>query len=82
MRDLPVFDDTGEEGSRFLWRFPIRVDIWVPNIDDGPSTTPLVKPASMGRIQVGGEFAVLSPDEFGTINEALLSCPTVRQREP
>ena len=36
----------------------------------------------MGRIQVGGEFAVLSPDEFGNINEALLSCPTVRQREP
>jgi hypothetical protein len=43
MLDLPVFDDTSEEGSRFLWRFPIRVDIWVPNIDDGPSTTPLVK---------------------------------------
>lgn len=80
MLDLPDWDNSHRYGDRWPWYFHVRIHIWVPDIEDGPRTSDLVTKRSLGRVQVGGEFAKLSTDEFERIRGALLQQPNVQER--
>jgi hypothetical protein len=70
----PVWD------LRWPWIYPCRVDTWVPLIDQGPRTSEVAPRQAVGRIQLGGDFAKLTPDHHSKILGALTSLPTAQQR--
>lgn len=80
MLDLPAWNPQQRYGDRWPWCFPVRVDLWVPDIEDGPRTAELVSSRVMGRIQVGGEFAKLTVDEYLRVETALRACPSAKSR--
>lgn len=67
-------------GLRWPWVYPCRVDAWVPLIDQGPRTSEVAPRQAVGRIQLGGDFAKLTPDDHGKILSALTSRPTAQRR--
>lgn len=79
--DLPAWDAAHRYGDRFPYSFHARIDIWVPDVKDGPKTSGLVEKATLGHLQRGGDFAKLSDREFNRIRNALLERPTVRVRD-
>lgn len=80
MLDFPHWDDAHAYAERWPWVIPIRVDLWVPDIEDGPRTGGLVSRAVLGRIQRGGDFSKLDPEELARVRSALTACPSVIAR--
>lgn len=80
MLELPTWYSGQRYGDRWPWRFPVRVDVWVADIEDGPRTRDLVSARALGRIQVGGEFAKLTAEEGSAIEAALRACASVQIR--
>jgi hypothetical protein len=68
-------------GLRWPWVYPLRVDVWVPLIEQGVQTTELAPDRALGRIQRGGDFAPLSPSEYGDMLAALLAAPDAQRRD-
>jgi hypothetical protein len=75
----PRHEPTRLDGDRWPWVYPLRIDVWVPLISDGPKTGDLAANA-IGRIQWGAAYAPLDRAEYTTILEALTACPTVQRR--
>jgi hypothetical protein len=69
-----------ERSERFPWVYPVRVDVWVPNVLDGPRTTDIAPARAMGRLQGGGPYAALTREQYGALLDELLKAPTVRRR--
>ncbi len=67
-------------GLRWPWVYPCRVDAWVPLIDQGPRTSEVAPRQAIGRIQLGGDFAKLTPDDHDKILSTLTSQPTAQRR--
>lgn len=65
---------------RWPWVYPCRVDVWVPLVEQGLSSSAVVPGRAFKRIQAGGDFAKLSSDEYEELLNALLRQPGVRQR--
>ena len=82
LMDSPGYDPkySPEWGDRFPWVYPVRVDVWVPNVLDGPRTTDIAPPRAMGHLQSGGPYAKLTWAEYDAMLDELLSVPTVQQR--
>jgi hypothetical protein len=78
----PVYDPkySPEWGYRFPWVYPVRVDVWVPNVLDGPRMTEIAPGRAMGHLQSGGPYAKLTRAEYEAMLDELLSVPTVQQR--
>ena len=68
-------------GRRFPWCFDVRVDVWVPLIDDAPKTSTVAPKRAFGAIQAGGPYASLSHSEYEEMRNALLAVPTVQVRD-
>jgi hypothetical protein len=66
--------------KRFPWVYPVRVDVWVPTVTDGPRTSDFASGRTMGRLRAGGPYAEMSRDEYDTLLNALMACPTVKSR--
>lgn len=62
-------------GLRWPWVYPCRVDTWVPLIEQGIHSTEVIPKKAMGRIQLGGDFAQLTKDEYDTILRKLQGLP-------
>lgn len=69
-----------EWGDRWPWVYPCRVVNYVPLIADAITTADAVPKRAMNRIRAGGDFAKLSPEEYGAARDALLACPAVVER--
>lgn len=67
-------------GDRFPWVYPVRVDVWVPNVLDGPRTTNVAPAKAIGHLQSGGPYAALTPQEYEALVDELLKVPSVRRR--
>jgi hypothetical protein len=61
------------------WVYPSRVDIWVPNVLDGPRTTDFAPARAIGHIQTGGPYAALTRAQYEALVEELLKAPGVMQ---
>jgi hypothetical protein len=78
----PRYDPTFSEwGDRFPWIYPVRVDVWVPNVLDGPRTTDVAPRRAMGHLQTGGPYAALTREQYEALVQELLNVPTVRRRD-
>jgi hypothetical protein len=77
----PKYDPTHLGGDRWPYVYPVRIDVWVPLVSEGPKTGDLAAKA-IGRIQWGAAYAPLERAEYATILEALRACPTVQRRPP
>lgn len=78
----PRYDPKFSEwGDRFPWIYPVRVDVWVPNVLDGPRTTDIAPKRAMGHLQTGGPYAALTREQYEALVQQLLSVSTVRRRE-
>jgi hypothetical protein len=73
----PKFSEWGE---RFPWVYPVRVEIWIPNVLDGPRTTHVAPRRAMGHLQTGGPYASLTRQQYEMLVQELLKAPTVRRR--
>ena len=60
---------------RWPWVYPCRVNTWVSLIDQGLRTTEIAPKKALGRIQLGGDFAQLSKDEYQAIHLAFEHFP-------
>jgi hypothetical protein len=69
-----------EWGDRFPWIYPVRVDVWVPNLLDGPRTTDIAPKRAMGHLQTGGPYASLKREQYEALVDELLKAPTANQR--
>jgi hypothetical protein len=69
-----------EWGDRFPWVYPVRVDVWVPNVLDGPRTTNIAPARAIGHLQSGGPYAALTRAQYESLLDQLLKVPTVQQR--
>jgi len=58
-------------GLRWPWVYPCRVDTWVPLVTQGLHTTDLAPKKALGRIQLGGDYAQLTKDEYEKMLQAL-----------
>lgn len=67
-------------GLRWPWVYPCRVDTWVPLIEDGLHTTQLAPKKTLGRIQLGGDYAELSKDQYDAMLLALHELPSASHR--
>jgi hypothetical protein len=77
----PRYDPKFSEwGDRFPWIYPVRVDVWVPNVLDGPRTTDVAPKRAMGHLQTGGPCASLTREQYELLLHALLDVASVRQR--
>ena len=77
----PQYDPKFSEwGDRFPWIYPVRVDVWVPNVLEGPRTTEIAPNRAMGYLQTGGPYASLTRDQFESLVDELLKASTVRRR--
>jgi len=72
--------DHGPHSQRFPWYYPVRVDVWVSNILDGPRTTEIAPTRAMGHIQTGGPYAKLDLTEYESMLAELLNVPGVHRR--
>lgn len=78
----PRYDPKFSEwGDRFPWIYPVRVDVWVPNVLDGPRTTDVAPKRAMGHLQTGGPYAALTREQYEALVQELLTVPTVMRRE-
>jgi len=77
----PRYDPKYSEwGDRFPWVYPVRVDVWVPNVLDGPRTTDVAPRRAFGHLQSGGPYAALTKTQFESLVAELLKVPSVRRR--
>jgi hypothetical protein len=76
----PRWQTDPEYGKRWPWLYPCRVDTWVPRVDQGPRTSRIGPKKALGRIQRGGDFARLTPDEYQSMLAALAAVPEARMR--
>lgn len=76
----PNWTKDPEWGLRWPWVYPCRVDVWVPLIEQGLSSSELVPKRAFKRIQAGGDFAKLSAEEYAELRNALLAQPDACQR--
>ena len=77
----PRYDPKYSEwGDRFPWVDPVRVDVWVPNVLDGPRTTDVAPRRAFGHLQSGGPYAALTKTQFESLVAELLKVPSVRRR--
>lgn len=67
-------------GLRFPWVYPVRVDIWVPNVLDGPRTTDVAPARAVGHLQTGGPYAALTRVQYEELVDELLKAPNVQRR--
>ena len=58
-------------GERWPWLYECRVDVWVPLIQQGIRSGDWAPKKAINRIRAGGEFALLTPEEYRTILDAL-----------
>jgi hypothetical protein len=78
----PRYDPNHSAWSdRFPWVYPVRVDLWVPNLLDGPRTTGIAPARAMGHLQTGGPYARLTSAQYGAMLATLAAAPTVRARD-
>ena len=73
----PSWQPTRTGGERWPWVYPCRIDVWVPLVKDGPITADVAPKKALGRIQAGGEYALLTKADYDMILAALLAAPTV-----
>lgn len=77
----PQYEPRRSEWSeRFPWVYPVRVDIWVPNVLDGPRTTDIAPSRAVGHLQSGGPYASLTRAAYEGLVDELLKMPTVERR--
>jgi hypothetical protein len=77
----PQYDPKYSEwGDRFPWVYPVRVDVWVSNVLDGPRTTDIAPAKAVGHLQTGGPYASLTRQQYEEMLDALLQIPTVQRR--
>jgi hypothetical protein len=77
----PDYDPKFSEwGDRFPWVYPVRVDVWVPNVLDGLHTTDVAPAAAVGHLQSGGPYAGLTRAQYESLVEELVKLPAVKQR--
>jgi hypothetical protein len=68
-------------GLRWPWVYPCRVNTWVSLIEEGLRTPEIAPKKALGRIQLGGDFAQLSEDEYQAIHLALQGLPNSHSRK-
>ena len=77
----PRYDPKYSEwGDRFPWVYPVRVDVWVPNVLGGPRTTDIAPAKAVGHLQTGGPYASVTRQQYEAMLDALLQVPTVQRR--
>jgi hypothetical protein len=67
-------------GDRWPWVYPCRIDAWVPLVKDGPRTADIAPKKALGRVQQGGEYALLNKSQYEAILNALLASPSAHTR--
>jgi hypothetical protein len=79
--DSPWYDPKNSQwGDRFPWVYPVRVDVWVPNVLDGPRTTDIAPRRAIGHLQAGGPYAALTRAQYDALVGELLRARGVRRR--
>jgi hypothetical protein len=68
-------------GHRWPWVYPCRIDTWVPLISQGLQTTQIAPAKAMGRIQLGGDFAQLTKEQYEGMLLALQGLPQAQSRD-
>src|SRR4051794_12354810 len=63
-------------GERFPWVYPVRVDVWVLDVLDGPRTTEVAPAKAIGYLQSGGPYAPVTREEYEDMVAALNASPT------
>jgi hypothetical protein len=72
----PSWQPNRTGGDRWPWVYPCRIEVWVPLVKDGPRTAYVAPKRALGRIQAGGEYALLTKADYDAILGALLASPT------
>jgi hypothetical protein len=68
-------------GTRFPWIYPIRVDIWLPTISQGPRVSDALPSRVLGRLQAGAPYAPLTPEQHQALMSELLGISSVQVRD-
>src|SRR6266540_2574182 len=75
----PRYDPKHTEWShRFPWVYPVRVDVWVPNVLDGPRTTEIAPARAVGHLQTGGPQRC---SQAGRVRRACRGAPESAHRQ-
>ena len=67
--------------DRFPWVYPVRVDVWIPLVTDGPRTSEITGKKVMGRLQAGAPYVRLTAEEYGGLLNELLKVPSAKTRD-
>jgi hypothetical protein len=74
----PAWKKDPEWGERWPWVYPVKVERFVPRIEDGPKSSGVIPKKAIGRLQAGGDFARLDLAAYEAALDALCSCRTVQ----
>jgi hypothetical protein len=66
--------------DRFPWVYPVRVDIWIPLITDGPQTSEVAPARAVGRLRAGGPYALLTAEDYKHLVDELLLVASAQMR--
>jgi hypothetical protein len=78
--DHEVWERHPKWGERWPWVYPVRVDVWVDDVETGPKSRGIAPDRAINRIQAGGEYAKLSRAEYEAARHALLDVPAAHVR--
>lgn len=78
--DKPEWEKDPVWNLRWPWVYPCRVDTWVPLIKQGPVTSEVAPKRALGKIQLGGDYAKLSREDYEEVLSALEAVPSVENR--
>lgn len=66
---------------RFPWMYRVRVDVWIPDVTDGPRLSEVAPRKVLGRIQAGAPYAALTKPEYEGLVATLRATPSAQTRD-
>ena len=66
--------------DRFPWKYPVRVDVAIPHVSDGPRLMQVAPSHVTGRLRAGAPYARLTAAEYQMLLNKLLAIPSVTTR--
>ncbi len=56
--------------------YPVRVDVWVPHVSNGPRVSDVEPRKVLGRLQTGAPHAELTDEQYEALIRELLDVPS------
>jgi hypothetical protein len=67
--------------DRFPWVYPVRVDVWIPVVTDGPKSSDVAPTRAVNRLRAGGPYALLTIEQYRHLVDELMLVPSVQTCE-